>query len=122
MRIVSEWGLSGIKALQEEADVCIIVDVLSFSTCVDVACARGARIYPFLLDDRPAAKKEARRIGAKLAGPVTDTPSASERAASESHPVKPTAIESTKAAPSEISDVSRSGGVVESFSRLCTDA
>ena len=33
------------------ADVTIVVDVLSFSTCVDVATARGAAILPYSWSD-----------------------------------------------------------------------
>lgn len=42
-----EWGLKGIKSLASKSDVIIIVDVLSFSTAVDIACENGAMVYPF---------------------------------------------------------------------------
>jgi 2-phosphosulfolactate phosphatase len=42
-----EWGLAGIEHLGRDVDVIIVVDVLSFSTCVDVACSRGAVILPY---------------------------------------------------------------------------
>ncbi|PYQ52421.1 MAG: hypothetical protein DMF78_11285 [Acidobacteria bacterium] len=41
-----EWGESGLRALAAEAKVVVVVDVLSFSTCVAIACARGATILP----------------------------------------------------------------------------
>jgi 2-phosphosulfolactate phosphatase len=41
-----EWGVAGIDNLAP-ADVTIIIDVLSFSTCVDVAVSRGIVILPF---------------------------------------------------------------------------
>ncbi len=49
-----EWGLEGIAALRETSEVIIIVDVLSFSTCVDIAAARGALIYPCQWKDKRA--------------------------------------------------------------------
>jgi 2-phosphosulfolactate phosphatase len=47
--------------------VTIVVDVLSFSTCVDVAVARGATILPYRFKDTTAAEL-ARDEGAELAG------------------------------------------------------
>ena len=72
MHVICEWGLSGVEALIDRADVFVIVDVLSFSTCVDVACARGARVFPFPIFDRQAAEKEAYRLDAELAGKRSD--------------------------------------------------
>ena len=40
-----EWGLAGVQVLAP-AEVSIVVDVLSFSTCVDIALARGVGIWP----------------------------------------------------------------------------
>jgi len=42
-----EWGREGIAQLLAESDALVIVDVLSFSTCVDIAVANGAIIYPY---------------------------------------------------------------------------
>ena len=41
-----EWGRQGLDALASSCDVLIIVDVLSFSTAVEIAASRGARVLP----------------------------------------------------------------------------
>src|ERR1043166_5604090 len=61
-----EWGPSATSALAP-AEVTIVVDVFSFTTCVDVAVARGAAILPYPWGDASAAEF-AQRHGAELAG------------------------------------------------------
>jgi 2-phosphosulfolactate phosphatase len=61
-----EWGLPGIRLVGASADVLIIVDVLSFSTCVDVAISRGASVFPYRWNDE-TAREYATRVGAELA-------------------------------------------------------
>ena len=61
-----EWGLRGLRALAPISDVVIIVDVLSFSTALDVATSRGAVIYPYRFKDATAAAYAA-SIQAELA-------------------------------------------------------
>lgn len=63
-----EWGAQGVARLARDSDAIIIVDVMSFSTCVTVAVNRGATVYPFPSKSRSAAAF-AEAIGALLAGP-----------------------------------------------------
>lgn len=42
-----EWGLSGLQALRPVSDVLVIVDVLSFTTCVDIVVGRGGVVLPY---------------------------------------------------------------------------
>ncbi|MCB5176607.1 2-phosphosulfolactate phosphatase [Microvirga lenta] len=67
--VFCEWGLSGIEALLGRVAAVVIVDVLSFSTAVDVAVSKGATVYPFPYGEREAAQREAERLGAVLARP-----------------------------------------------------
>jgi len=63
-----DWGAEGLTALVDGGcSNLVIVDVLSFSTAVDVAVSRGARILPLpWRDERAAAAASA--AGAVLAG------------------------------------------------------
>jgi 2-phosphosulfolactate phosphatase len=49
-----EWGIRGVEELQSVSDVIVIVDILSFSTCVDIATKNGAIIYPYRWKDETA--------------------------------------------------------------------
>lgn len=42
-----EWDIRGAGELPPVLDVVIIVDILSFSTCVDIATNNGAIVYPY---------------------------------------------------------------------------
>lgn len=59
-----EWGLQGVTQLAPTSDVVIIVDVFSFTTCVEIATSQGALIYPYRGDD---AAGFAQSVGADLA-------------------------------------------------------
>jgi 2-phosphosulfolactate phosphatase len=64
--VFTEWGMAGIETLREQVSVIVIVDVLSFSTAVDVAVSRGAAVFPFPYGDRHAAEAAAERVGAMV--------------------------------------------------------
>ena len=66
-KVHCEWGLKGVELLRDRVAVVVVVDVLSFSTAVDVAVHRQARIHPFPYGDEDAARAEAERVGARLA-------------------------------------------------------
>jgi 2-phosphosulfolactate phosphatase len=68
LNISFEWGLQGVRSLAPQSDVVVIVDVLSFSTAVDIALAHGAEILPYRWKDA-SADQYARSKGALLAGP-----------------------------------------------------
>jgi 2-phosphosulfolactate phosphatase len=61
-----EWGEQGVNLLAPISDVVIIVDVLSFSTSVEIATSRKAVVYPYRWKDE-SAQEFARSIGAELA-------------------------------------------------------
>ncbi|MCA9930330.1 MAG: 2-phosphosulfolactate phosphatase [Anaerolineales bacterium] len=42
-----EWGLQGIQTLAPICDVVVIVDVLSFTSCVDIVVGNGGTIFPY---------------------------------------------------------------------------
>ncbi|WP_426997163.1 2-phosphosulfolactate phosphatase [Pseudarthrobacter sp. N5] len=62
-----EWGLDGAMAVSSGADLAVVVDVLSFTTCVSVAVDRGAEVLPYRWKDESAAGFAAEN-GAELAG------------------------------------------------------
>ncbi|WP_341718402.1 2-phosphosulfolactate phosphatase [Micromonospora sp. FIMYZ51] len=57
-----DWGLAGAAELGRVCAVLVVVDVLSFTTTVEIAVGRGMRVHPFPWDEQAA--EYARRIGA----------------------------------------------------------
>lgn len=60
-----EWGPDGVRELAPHCAVLIIIDVLVFTTSVNVALGRGGRVMPLPWRD-PEADERARRAGAFL--------------------------------------------------------
>lgn len=50
-RVRFDWGPMGLRRLAPSADVVVIIDVLSFTTCVDVALGQGAVVLPYQWDN-----------------------------------------------------------------------
>jgi 2-phosphosulfolactate phosphatase len=46
-----EWGEKGVLQLAPISDAIIVIDVLSFSTCIDIANSRGAIVFPYQWQD-----------------------------------------------------------------------
>ena len=67
-----EWGRRGARAAAARGDVLVVVDVLSFSSAVATAVARGGVVYPCAWEDDPAAFGA--RVGAEVAVPRGDVP------------------------------------------------
>lgn len=63
-----EWGAVGVSQLAPDSDAIVIVDVLSFSTCVDIAVGNGATVYPYQWKN-DSAKDYAHSLDAILANP-----------------------------------------------------
>ena len=61
-----EWGEQGVAQLAPVSDVVVIVDVLSFSTCVEIATNNGALIFPYQWKDE-SATDYAKSVNAELA-------------------------------------------------------
>jgi 2-phosphosulfolactate phosphatase len=60
-----DWGLAGAAELGRVCSALVVVDVLSFTTAVEVAVSRGVRVHPFPWSAQAA--EYARRVGAVAA-------------------------------------------------------
>lgn len=63
-----DWAADGGRTVAPGADLAVVVDVLSFGTCVSVALDRGAEVFPFPWKDT-GAESFAASQRAELAGP-----------------------------------------------------
>jgi 2-phosphosulfolactate phosphatase len=64
-----EWGLRGLRELAPSAGAIVIVDVLSFTTSLDIATERGAMVFPYP-QRGDAAAAYAASVGAELASSI----------------------------------------------------
>lgn len=60
-----EWGGDGVRALGEDCAVLVVVDVLVFTTSVDIVLGRGGRVLPLPWRDE-RGQRLAREAGATL--------------------------------------------------------
>ncbi|MFC0507398.1 2-phosphosulfolactate phosphatase [Micromonospora costi] len=60
-----DWGLAGAAELGRVCAALVVVDVLSFTTAVEVAVSRGMRVHPFPWGEQAA--DYAQRVGATVA-------------------------------------------------------
>ncbi|HEY1699054.1 MAG TPA: hypothetical protein VGG75_04980 [Trebonia sp.] len=60
-----EWGPAAGAALT--GGICVVVDVLRFTTAVEAAVARGAAVYPYRWQNAETAQEFAESVGAVLA-------------------------------------------------------
>jgi 2-phosphosulfolactate phosphatase len=51
-----EWGLQGLLHLSPISDAVVVVDILSFSTAVDIVVANGAFVLPYRWKDDSSAQ------------------------------------------------------------------
>lgn len=56
-----EWGPAAIRQMAHDADCIVILDIMSFSTCVSLAVERGAIVYPYAWRDETAQRYGAER-------------------------------------------------------------
>jgi 2-phosphosulfolactate phosphatase len=78
-----EWGKQGVTKLALISDVVVIVDVLSFCTCVEIATNNGAIVFPYQWQDESAADY-ALSVNAQLA--------TSKRTCNEGYSLSPASV------------------------------
>lgn len=61
-----EWGMQGVNQLAPVSDIVVIVDILSFSTSVEIATSNGAIVFPYRWRDK-SALEYAKSVNAQLA-------------------------------------------------------
>lgn len=78
-----EWSQQGVTQLAPISDVVVIVEVLSFSTCVEIATNNGAIVFPYQWKDESAIDY-AKSLQAELAK--------SDRTSNNGYSLSPTSL------------------------------
>jgi 2-phosphosulfolactate phosphatase len=68
-----DWGIEGARAVASDADVIVIVDILSFCTAVDVAVAAGGSVE-LKVGDAPDTDVVPGTDGSRIAAALVDHP------------------------------------------------
>lgn len=72
-----DWGPNGLRRLAPLVEVVVVVDVLRFTTAVDVAVSRGAVVHPYRWKDGSEHEYAAARgavVASAAIGPTDDAP------------------------------------------------
>lgn len=72
-----DWGYEGVEQVGVASDMIVIIDVLSFSTCVDIVTGRAGIVYPYQVKDESAvafAKQKAALLAGKRGEPKNQSP------------------------------------------------
>lgn len=77
-RLRLEWGGEGVAALGASCAVLVVVDVLSFSTAVDVVVGRGGAVRPVRWADRARAARPADPSWSLRPSSLVDVPAGTE--------------------------------------------
>ena len=88
-----DWGPAGARATQ--ADIAVVVDVLSFSTSVTVAVERGMRVFPYRWRDAQAEEFAAKHEAVLAVGRLEAT----KRGAVHAPSLSPASLLSCEAIP-----------------------
>ena len=88
MTIFCEWGPAGVALLRETVGLVVIVDVLSFSTAVDIATARGALVHPH----RWASGSEGLADAERAAASIGAVPARPRRMAGDGYSLSPASL------------------------------
>lgn len=72
-----DWGYEGVEQVGAASDMIVIIDVLSFSTCVDIVTGRGGIVYPYQVKDESTvafAKQKAALLAGKRGESISLSP------------------------------------------------